>query len=148
MASIAGTILKKPVKIALVQLLSGSDKAANLKHAASQVAKAATGGSKIVVLPECFNSPYGTAYFPKYARNLDSAYHAWGHSMILDPMAAVLAEAQEGEAIVESELSEDTMLEARRNVPLETQRRFDVYPDVSEGQVAYEDPDLLGQVRH
>lgn len=310
MASIAGSILKKPVKIALVQLLSGSDKAANLKHAASQVAKAAAGGSKIVVLPECFNSPYGTAYFPKHAepllplppakeqapsysalsamaaennvyliggsipeinpstkkiyntclvfgpdgallsihrkthlfdvnipgkvsmresdvlspgnkvtivefpeygkvaigicydirfpeiaavaarrgafaliypgafnlvtgalhwkllaqaravdnqiyvgmcspaRNLDSTYYAWGHSMILDPMAAVLAEAQEGESIIESELSEDKIMETRRNIPLETQRRFDVYPDVSEGQVAYEDPDLLGQVRN
>ncbi|OTA08664.1 Nitrilase/cyanide hydratase and apolipoprotein N-acyltransferase [Trichoderma parareesei] len=308
MASVIGTILKKPVKIALVQLLSGSDKAANLRHAASQVARAAAGGSKIVVLPECFNSPYGTVYFPKYAepilplpavkeqapsyfalsamasenniyliggsipelnpstkkiyntclifgpdgallsihrkthlfdvnipgkvsmresdvlspgnkvtivdfpeygkvaigicydirfpeiaaiaarkgafaliypgafnlvtgalhwkllaqaravdnqiyvgmcspaRNLDSKYHAWGHSMILDPMAAVLAEAQEGEAIIESELNEDRILETRRNIPLETQRRLDVYPDVSEGQVAYEDPDLLGQV--
>ncbi|RFU76567.1 hypothetical protein TARUN_5652 [Trichoderma arundinaceum] len=310
MASVSRTILKKPVKIALVQLLSGSDKAANLKHAASQVAKAASRGSKIVVLPECFNSPYGTDFFPKYAetllplppvkeqapsyyalsamaaenkvyliggsipelnpstkkyyntclifgpdgallsihrkihlfdidipgkitfresdvlspgnkvtlvdlpeygkiavgicydirfpelatiaarkgafaliypgafnlitgalhwkllaqaravdnqiylgmcspaRNLDSSYHAWGHSMILDPMAGVLAEAQEGEAIIESELSEDKITETRRNIPLDTQRRFDIYPDVSEGSVAYEDPDIVGEIRN
>ncbi|KAL7793702.1 carbon-nitrogen hydrolase [Trichoderma ceciliae] len=306
MASIPRTILKKPVKIALVQLLSGSDKVANLKHATSLVAKAASRGNKIVVLPECFNSPYGTAYFPKYAepllplppvkeqapsyhalsamaaengvyliggsipelnpstkkhhntclifgpdgallsmhrkmhlfdvdipgkitlresdvlspgnkvtlvdlpeygtiavgicydirfpelaaiaarkgafaliypgafnlftgalhwkilaqaravdnqlyvgvcspaRNLDSSYHAWGHSMILDPMARILAEAQEGEAIIESELSQDKITETRRNMPLAMQQRFDVYPDVSEGNVAYEDPDLVG----
>lgn len=310
MASTARTILKKPVKIALVQLLSGSDKAANLKHAASQVAKAASGGSKIVVLPECFNSPYGTEHFPKYAetllplppvkeqapsyyalsamaaenkvyliggsipelnpstkkhyntclifgpdgnllemhrkthlfdidipskitfresdvlspgnkvtlidlpeygtiavgicydirfpelaaiaarkgafaliypgafnlvtgalhwkllaqgravdnqiyvgvcspaRNLNSSYPAWGHSMILDPMAGVLAEAQEGEAIIETELREEKITETRRNIPLETQRRFDVYPDVSQGSVAYDDADMVGQIRN
>ncbi|KAH8121905.1 nitrilase [Trichoderma asperellum] len=310
MASVARSILKKPVKISLIQLLSGTDKAANLKHAASQVAKAASGGSKIVVLPECFNSPYGTEHFPKYAepllplppvkeeapsyyalsamaaenkvylvggsipelnpstkkhyntclifgpdgallsmhrkthlfdidipgkvtfresevlspgnkvtlvdlpeygkiaiaicydirfpelatiaarkgafaliypgafnlvtgalhwkllaqaravdnqiyvgmcspaRVLDSSYPAWGHSMIIDPMAAVLAEAQEDEAIIESELNEEKILETRRNIPLETQRRFDVYPDVSAGNVAYEEPDLVGQIRN
>ncbi|KAJ4858229.1 carbon-nitrogen hydrolase domain-containing protein [Trichoderma breve] len=295
MASIARSILKKPVKIAIVQLSSGLDKAANLKHAASQVAKAASGGSKIVVLPECFNSPYGTDFFPKYAetllplppvreqapsyyalsamaaenkvyliggsipelnpstkkhyntclifgpdgallsihrkmhlfdvnipgkitfresdvlspgnkvtlvdfpeygkvaiarkgafaliypgafnlitgalhwkllaqaravdnqiyvgmcspaRNLDGPYHAWGHSMILDPMAGVLAETEEGEAIIEAELNEERITETRRNIPLETQRRYDIYPDVSEGKVAYEDPDLLGQIRN
>ncbi|KAL7947505.1 carbon-nitrogen hydrolase [Trichoderma barbatum] len=310
MASIARTILKKPVKIALVQLASGADKATNLKHAASQVAKAASGGSKIVVLPECFNSPYGTDFFPKYAetllplppakeqapsyyalsamaaenkvyliggsipelnpntkkhyntclifgpdgallsthrkmhlfdinipgkitfresdvlspgnkvtlvdlpeygkiavgicydvrfpelatiaarkgafaliypgafnlvtgplhwkllaqaravdnqiyvgmcspaRILDSPYPAWGHSMILDPMAAVLVETEEGEAIIEAELNGDKITDTRRNIPLETQRRFDVYPDVSEGSVAYEDPDLSAQIRN
>ncbi|UKZ81420.1 hypothetical protein TrVFT333_009192 [Trichoderma virens FT-333] len=63
-------------------------------------------------------------------------------------MAGVLAETEEGEAIIEAELNEDRITETRRNIPLETQRRFDIYPDISEGNVAYEDPDLLGQSRY
>lgn len=64
-------LLKKPVKLALVQLACTADKARNLSHARSKVLDAVkTHGAGIVVLPECFNSPYGTKYFPKYAETL------------------------------------------------------------------------------
>ncbi|KAK3944099.1 nitrilase [Diplogelasinospora grovesii] len=299
MASSSGSspLLKKPVKLACVQLSSGSDKAANLSHARSKVLEAASSGAKIVVLPECFNSPYGCQYFPSYAeqllpspptpeqspsyhalssmakeanvyliggsipetvtsengdksyynanltfspdgtllssyrkvhlfdidipgkitfkesdvlspgdhltvvdlpeygkvgiaicydirfpeiamiaarksgvfamiypgafnlttgplhwrllgqaramdnqiyvalcspaRDMGATYHAWGHSLITDPMAQVLVEAEEGETIVSAELNGDTIAEARKGIPITTQRRFDVYPDVS-----------------
>jgi omega-amidase len=64
------TILKKSLKLALVQLASGADKAHNLTNARSKVLEAAKQGAKLVVLPECFNSPYGTKYFDKYAETL------------------------------------------------------------------------------
>ena len=70
MSSSPSVILKKPVKLACVQLASGTDKEANLKHAAEQVASAAQRGSNIVVLPECFNSPYGHVHFPVYAEKI------------------------------------------------------------------------------
>ncbi|KAF4979268.1 hypothetical protein FDECE_18090, partial [Fusarium decemcellulare] len=60
MSSLSEPVLKKPVKLSLIQLASGSDKQANLDSAASHVARAASSGANIVVLPECFNSPYGT----------------------------------------------------------------------------------------
>ncbi|AEO56943.1 hypothetical protein MYCTH_2302496 [Thermothelomyces thermophilus ATCC 42464] len=63
-------VLKQPVKIACVQLAAGPDKAANLAHAAVKVREAAATGAKIVVLPECFNSPYGCDHFPTYAERL------------------------------------------------------------------------------
>ena len=76
------------------------------------------------------------------ARDMDGVYHAYGHSMLVDPMAQVVSEAEEKEAIVEVELDSAKIEETRRNIPLNTQRRFDVYPDVSQGKVQFEDPDL------
>ena len=43
------------VKIALCQILSGSDKLANLKTAVEAIHDAAAQNAKIVALPECFN---------------------------------------------------------------------------------------------
>ncbi|KAF2737173.1 carbon-nitrogen hydrolase [Polyplosphaeria fusca] len=63
-------LLKKSVKLALIQLACTADKAHNLSHARSKVLEATKQGAKIVVLPECFNSPYGTKYFPQYAEQL------------------------------------------------------------------------------
>ncbi|KAL2016120.1 hypothetical protein VTK56DRAFT_4239 [Thermocarpiscus australiensis] len=316
-ATAPGTsLLKKPVKLACVQLATGPDKAANLRHAADKVREAAATGAKIVVLPECFNSPYGCEHFPTYAetllpspptpeqspsfhalsamardnavyliggsipelykpdpssssssssenkptyyntslvfspagallathrkvhlfdidipgkitfresavlspgnkltvvdlpeygrvavaicydvrfpemamvaarrdggcfalvypgafnlttgplhwrllararavdnqlyvalcspaRDMSAGYHAWGHSLVVDPMAQVLVEADEGEAIVTAELDGARIEEARKGIPLRDQRRFDVYPDVSQGKVRFEEP--------
>jgi omega-amidase len=44
-------ILKKPVKIGLVQLAAGADKTVNLQRAREKVLEASKAGAKIVVLP-------------------------------------------------------------------------------------------------
>ncbi|KAK7969415.1 nitrilase family protein [Apiospora saccharicola] len=317
--TIPSPVLKKPVKLACIQLASGSDKAANLSHARDKVLEAARDGAKIIVLPECFNSPYGCDYFPAYAETLlpsppprdqapsfhalsamaaeanayliggsipeagpestttsaadkegeeadgkkkkkyyntsltfgpdggllashrkvhlfdidipgkitfresdvlspgnkvtlvdlpdygriavaicydirfpelatvaarkgcfalvypgafntttgplhwrlqgqaramdnqiyvamcspardeTASYHAWGHSLIVDPMAQVLVEAEEGETTVCWELDNAKIEETRKNIPLVGQRRFDVYPDISQGKVRFEE---------
>ena len=69
------------------------------------------------------------------ARDMTATYNAWGHSMVVDPNAEVLAEAGEEEAIVYAELASDKIDETRSAIPLYQQRRFDVYPDVSKGDV-------------
>ncbi|KAI9682251.1 MAG: hypothetical protein M1817_000305 [Caeruleum heppii] len=73
------------------------------------------------------------------ARDMQAEYHAWGHSMVVDSNAQVVAEAGEGDEIVYAELNGDRIEETRRGIPLYQQRRFDVYPDVSEGKVRYEE---------
>ncbi|KAL4821954.1 carbon-nitrogen hydrolase [Aspergillus spinulosporus] len=289
-------LLKKPLKLALVQLASGADKAANLAHARTKVLEAAKAGASLIVLPECFNSPYGTQYFPKYAetllpspptkeqspsyhalsalaaeakaylvggsipelettskkyyntslvfspsgaligthrkthlfdidipgkitfkesevlspgnqltivdlpdygkiglaicydirfpepgmtaarkgafalvypgafntttgplhwqllararavdnqvyvalcspaRDTTATYHAYGHSLVADPSAKVLSEAEESETIVYADLDPETIESTRKGIPIYTQRRFDLYPDVSAGK--------------
>jgi len=59
------------VRLGLCQLLVGADKAKNLANAAAMVTKAANAGAKIVMLPECFNSPYSTASFAEYSEPID-----------------------------------------------------------------------------
>jgi len=287
-------LLKQPLKVALIQLATGADKATNLLRARDKVLEATSSGAKLVVLPECFNSPYGTSFFPKYsevllpsppsqeqsptfqalselaresksflvggsipeystdtkkyyntsltfgpdgrllathrkvhlfdidipgkmtfkesevlspgdkvtivdlpeygkiaiaicydirfpelamiaarkgcfmliypgafnmttgplhwellararavdnqvyvglcspARDMKAQYNAWGHSMVVDPNAQVLIELGENEDIAYAELNGDCIEEKRRNIPVNGQRRFDVYPDVKE----------------
>lgn len=60
------------LRLALVQLAVGAQKAVNLSHARSKVMEAAKTGANIVVLPECFNSPYGTKYFGQYAEEINT----------------------------------------------------------------------------
>ncbi|KAJ6547284.1 carbon-nitrogen hydrolase [Mycena capillaripes] len=65
------------------------------------------------------------------ARDLTAGYHAWGHSMVVDPMAKVLVEAEDAEDIVYADIDPAVMESARSGIPVTVQRRFDVYPDVS-----------------
>ncbi|XP_069802272.1 omega-amidase NIT2 [Dendropsophus ebraccatus] len=57
-------------KLALVQLLVSPVKSDNLKKASELIKQAAQQGAQIVALPECFNSPYGTKFFPEYAEKI------------------------------------------------------------------------------
>ncbi|MCJ1412588.1 hypothetical protein MMC19_006685 [Ptychographa xylographoides] len=294
-------LLKKPLKLALIQLAAGSDKSVNLSRTRSKVLEASKAGASLIVLPECFNSPYGCQYFPSYAetllpsppsesqsptfhalsswatesqtyilggsipeyvsdtkmyhntsllfspegnliathrkvhlfdidipgkitfresdvlspgnkltlvdippygkiavaicydirfpelatiaarngcflllypgafnlttgalhwalqararamdnqvyvalcspaRDMGATYNAWGHSMVVDPNAKVLVEAGEDEETVYADLNETTIEETRKGIPLYAQRRFDVYPDISKGNIRYHD---------
>ncbi|XP_077919538.1 omega-amidase NIT2 isoform X3 [Halichoerus grypus] len=57
-------------RLALIQLQVSSIKSDNVTRACGLIREAATQGAQIVSLPECFNSPYGTKYFPEYAEKI------------------------------------------------------------------------------
>lgn len=65
------------------------------------------------------------------ARDMSAGYHAWGHSMVVDPMGAVMATTEHDEAIIHADIDPEMMRKARSGIPVTVQRRFDVYPDVS-----------------
>ena len=60
------------LRLSLLQLHVTDDKAANLVAASEAISSAAADGANVIVLPECFNSPYNTACFPKYAEEIPS----------------------------------------------------------------------------
>mmetsp|Transcript_15434 Transcript_15434/g.17479 ORF Transcript_15434/g.17479 Transcript_15434/m.17479 type:complete len:287 (+) Transcript_15434:64-924(+) len=56
--------------LGMIQLMVGTDKAANLAAAQKAVAKAVEKGAQLVSLPECFNSPYATDKFREYSETI------------------------------------------------------------------------------
>lgn len=58
-------------RIALLQLKVGPNKADNVANALTRIRSAVRdNGARVVALPECFNSPYGTQHFAKYAEEI------------------------------------------------------------------------------
>ncbi|XP_034645935.1 omega-amidase NIT2 [Trachemys scripta elegans] len=57
-------------RLALIQLHVSAVKSDNLNKACGLIRKATAQGAKVVALPECFNSPYGTKYFAEYAEKI------------------------------------------------------------------------------
>jgi omega-amidase len=60
----------KSLRIALCQLAVTSNKTQNLIAADVAVTMAAQDAATLVVLPECWNSPYGTCFFREYAEEI------------------------------------------------------------------------------
>ena len=64
---------QKTLRVAVVQMLVGSDKATNLKNAERLVNQACDGHADVVVLPEIWNSPYAVDEFRKHAEPIGEA---------------------------------------------------------------------------
>jgi omega-amidase len=63
--------MSSSLRLALVQLKSGADKSTNIQHAQDFIIKASSETkADMIVLPECWNSPYSTASFPIYAEEI------------------------------------------------------------------------------
>ncbi|XP_058466170.1 omega-amidase NIT2-like [Malaya genurostris] len=69
--NIAHNMARAGFRIALLQLKVGSNKTENVENALGKIRNAVQEhGARVVALPECFNSPYGTKYFSEYAEEV------------------------------------------------------------------------------
>lgn len=113
-------------------------------------------GAFMMVYPGAFNTTTGAMHWSLQARaramdnqmyvamcsparDMNASYHAWGHTMIVNPLAEILTELDENEGIAYADIDGAKIDETRKNIPLYTQFRFDVYPDVSEKGVRYKE---------
>lgn len=70
MASTVSSSESNKFKLALCQISVGDNKATNIETATNAVNEAAKNGAQVISLPECWNSPYATTSFPKYAEEI------------------------------------------------------------------------------
>ncbi|XP_060525333.1 omega-amidase NIT2 [Cylas formicarius] len=62
--------MMKLFRAALIQARVGKSRSQNLENAEILIKKSKQLGAKLVCLPECFNSPYGTGFFEEYAESI------------------------------------------------------------------------------
>ncbi|MFB6290570.1 MAG: carbon-nitrogen hydrolase family protein [Candidatus Bipolaricaulia bacterium] len=101
-------------------------------------------GSKIIFIPAAFNTTTGPAHWKPLlrtraidnqtfvvaaspARNRESNYKAYGHSLVVDPWGEVLIEAGAGEETLPVEIDLEKVEEVRKRLPLLESRRPEVY---------------------
>ncbi|KAF2458199.1 carbon-nitrogen hydrolase [Lineolata rhizophorae] len=144
-------LLKAPVKLALVQLSGSPDKGRNLAHARAKVLEAASRGARIVVLPECFNSPYGTKYFPEYAETLLPSPPSEAQSPSYHALAAMARDAGAylvGGSIPEYEpatknLYNTSLTFAPSGALLATHRKVHLFDIDIPGKITFRESDVL-----
>ncbi|GAA5525518.1 deaminated glutathione amidase [Microbulbifer aestuariivivens] len=101
----------------------------------------AMAGAEMLVAPSAFTHTTGQAHWMTLlrARAIENGCfviaanqggqhspnrRTWGHSAIIDPWGQVLAEADEGEAVVTAKLEAETLARIRRQMPLLSMRRL------------------------
>ena len=101
-------------------------------------------GARMVLVPAAFNMTTGPVHWELMyrsqavfnqvfyvatspARDMNAGYHAWGHSMVVNPWGTVLAEMDEKEGYLVTELNLADVEPVREQIPLLKQRRTDVY---------------------
>ena len=72
-----------------------------------------------------FNQCFAIGTSP--ARDLNSSYHSWGHSIAVDPWGNVIAQMDEKEGYQLIELDLSKINSIRQQLPLIKHRRTDLY---------------------
>ena len=102
------------------------------------------GGARAIIVPAAFNMTTGPAHWQLLfrqravdnqlftvgtspARDESASYVAWGHSIVCDPWGTVLSEMEEREAVAVTELDMTRVDAVRRQLPILSARRTDIY---------------------
>ncbi|MGM9917364.1 nitrilase-related carbon-nitrogen hydrolase [Anaerotignum sp.] len=101
-------------------------------------------GVQAILVPAAFNMTTGPAHWELSfrmraldnqvfmagcapARDINSSYHAWGHSIVTDPWGSVVEQLDEKEGILTVELDFEKVEKLREQLPLLKHRRTDLY---------------------
>jgi predicted amidohydrolase len=101
-------------------------------------------GAKIIFAPSAFNMITGPAHWHTIAksraldnqlffvmaspaRNYNSEYIAYGHSLVTDPWGKIITEAKEKETIINVKISLDYLKKIRDELPLLKHRKPEIY---------------------
>jgi predicted amidohydrolase len=101
-------------------------------------------GMQLLCVPAAFSQTTGSAHWHTVmraraienqvylcaaspARNPDSSYPAYGHSMIVSPWGEIVAEAGIDEQIITAEINMSYLEKVRRQLPLLKHRRPELY---------------------
>lgn len=101
-------------------------------------------GVQVIFVPAAFNMTTGPAHWEILfrtramenqlfavgtapARDLSFSYHSWGHSLVVDPWGTVLAELQEKEGVLVTDIDLSAVDKYRAEIPMVKNRRTDMY---------------------
>ena len=101
-------------------------------------------GAKIIICPASFNMTTGPIHWDTLfksravdnqvftvgcspARNYNSTYISYGHSLVVSPFGEILAQLDENENILFYEIDLDYVDKIRNQLPLLKHRRCDIY---------------------
>lgn len=105
--------------------------------------KMALAGAQVILVPAAFNMTTGPAHWEimhrgravdnqvfmigtSPARDLSASYHAWGHSMVVDPWGTVLSLMDEKEGVKLTTIDLDRVASIREQLPIMKTRRDDM----------------------
>ena len=101
-------------------------------------------GADIILVPAAFNNITGPLHWHILFRgraienqvfvaaaspacDMESRYHAYGHSLVVDPWGKILTEADDSECTLYAEIDPDVLSEVRGKLPLLKHRRPEIY---------------------
>src|SRR6202012_3170602 len=136
----------------IIDPVTGTDKLQNLALAREKTLEAAQAGAGIVVLPECFNSPYGTAFFPQYAETLLPSPPAQEESPSFHALSRMAAEAGVylvGGSIPESDQGKyynTCLVVSPKGKLLATHRKIHLVDIDIPGKATFQEPETISSV--
>jgi deaminated glutathione amidase len=101
-------------------------------------------GARLITVPSAFTATTGEAHWevllraraienqafviaPNQSGQAPPHYDSWGHSMIIDPWGVVLAEAADGEGVIEAEIDLERQDDVRASLPSLANRQAHAY---------------------